>query len=570
MNSIKHLPLLGALLGLLVACGGTAPAAQPSGATTSSWASSAASLTPKRGGTAKVAIWQEPAMLNPLLNTQTITQIVGETVLEGLLQAQPDGTYAPNLATELPTKENGGISSDGLSITYKLKSGVTWSDGKPFTSKDVAFTYKVITNNANPVIDRAKYADVESVTTPNDTTVVVKFKKLFAGYRENFNWILPEHALGGDTTIDKKDFNRAPIGTGPFKFVDWKSGDTITVTRNENYRDKSKPYLDGLIFKVMPSREAAIQAYKVGDVDVLWNLTEGDLPELDKISDSAVEAVSSTRVERLVLNTSCPSGPQQGDPKCPHPVLGDPRVREAIELAIDKKALVDKLLFGKAAVATSVIPYGWYAPQLQPAEYSPEKAKKLLDEAGWKPGADGIRQKNSVRAHLTYSTTTGDRLREQTQQVIQEMLKNVGIEVEIKNQPSPVLLGSWAEGAPRAKGNYDILMYTTNADLDPQAHLYNYFAGDQVPTEQTKSGRNYHRIVDPELDKALNDAAATLDESARKAAYKVVAERISAGRGHIVLYNRLLIDPHKKYVVGPKVNIWDNLTWDAQNWWLNK
>ncbi|HEX6512451.1 MAG TPA: peptide ABC transporter substrate-binding protein [Chloroflexota bacterium] len=565
----------GLLIALLAACGGTAapasssPPAAASGSAAAK-ASPAASATPKRGGTVKVGIWQEPAMLNPILNTQTITSIVAYAMLDGLAPAQPDGTYGPGLATQVPTKENGGVSADGLTVTYKLKSGVLWSDGQPFTGKDVAFTYKVIMNNANPVINRTGYTDIDSVTTPDDSTVVVKFKKLYAGYRGLFDWILPEHAFNGDSNIDKKEYNRAPIGTGPFVLKEWKSGDTITLVRNEKYREQGKPYLDGLIFKVMPSREAEIQAYKVGDIDVMWNMLEANIPDVDKIPDSLSEPAPGSEVERLVLNTSCPSGPQQGDPKCPHPILGDPKVRQAIELAIDKKAIVDKLLFGKTTVASSVIPLGWYAPKLNPSEFNLAKAKQLLDEAGWKPGADGVRVKDGVRAHLTFSTTTGDQLREQTQQVIQEMLKGVGIELEIKNQPSPVLLGSWAEGAPRAKGNFDIIMYTTNADLDPQAHLANYFGGDQVPSEQTKSGRNYHRIIDPELDKALNTASSTLDESARKDAYKTVAERIAEDRGHIVLYNRLRIDPHKTYVNGVRTNVWKYLGWDTENWWLSK
>jgi peptide/nickel transport system substrate-binding protein len=560
------------LVPLLAACGGTAPAAAPqsSGAPASAKPAPAASGTPKRGDTVKVGIWQEPALFNPILNTQTITTIVSYPILEGLLQAKPEGEYAPNLATQVPTKENGGVSADGLTITYKLKPGVLWSDGQPFTSKDVVFTHKVITNNANPVIDRTGYTDMESVTAPDDTTVVVKYKKLYAAYRNQFSWILPDHAFNGDANIDKKEFNRAPLGTGPFVLKEWKSGDTITMVRNEKYREQGKPYLDGIIFKIMPSREAELQAYKVGDIDVMWNLLEANLPEVDKLSDTVSTPTPGPEVERLILNTSCPSGPQQGDPKCPHPVLADAKVRQAIELAIDKKAIVDKLLFGKTTVANSVIPLGWYAPKLSPSEFNPSKAKQLLDEAGWTPGPDGIRQKNGVRAHLSYGTTTGDQLREQTQQVIQEMLKNVGIELEIKNTPSAVLLGSWAEGAPRAKGNFDILMWTTNADLDPQAHLANYFAGDQVPSEQTKSGRNYHRIQDADLDKALNSAASTVDETARKEAYKAVAERVNAGKGHIVLYNRLRIDPHKTRVNGIVPNPWTYLGWDTQNWWLSK
>jgi peptide/nickel transport system substrate-binding protein len=434
----------------------------------------------------------------------------------------------------------------------------------------VLFTYNVIMNPANPVVNRTGYPDIESVTTPDESTVVVKYKQIYAPFKSHFNWILPEHAFNGDTVIDKKDFNRAPIGTGPFKFKSWASGDNITYERNPNFRDKDKPYLDGLIFKITPSREAAVQALKVGEIDVIWNLIEANLSEFEGMSDVDLEPAPSPRVERLILNASCPSGPQQGDPKCPHPVLGDARVRQAIELAIDKKAIVDKLLFGKTTVASSVIPLGSFAPKLDPSEYNVNKSKQLLDEAGWQPGPDGIRVKDGVRARIEYGTTTGDRLREQTQQVIQEMLKNVGIEVEIKNSPSAVLLGGWADNAPRAKGNYDMLMWTTNAEIDPQAHLYNYFHSKEVPTEQTRSGRNYHRILDPELDKALETAGGTTDEPARIAAYKTVAERVNAGKGHIVLYNRLDLDAFKKYVKGHTVNVWDNFTWNTEDWWLDK
>jgi len=530
----------------------------------------APAATAKRGGVVRVGLSQEPIILNTLLGSQTVNVIVTENILEGLLSNPPDGTYEPVLAAEVPTRQNGGVSPDGLTVTWRLKQGVTWSDGQPFTSKDVLFTYNVIMNPANPVVIRSGYPDIDSVTTPDDSTVVVKYKRLYAAFKDHFARILPEHVFGGDPVIDKKEFNRAPVGTGPFKFKSWASGDNITLERNPNFRDKDRPYLDGLIFKIVPSREASIQAFKVGEIDVLWNLIEANIPEFEAMADAAIQPTPSTRVERLILNSSCPSGPQQGDPKCPHPVLGDLRVRQAIELAIDKKAIVDKLLFGKTTVATSVIPLGWYAAKLEPGEYNPTRAKQLLEEAGWKVGPDGVRVKDGVRAKIEYGTTTGDRLREQTQQVIQELLQAVGIEVEIRNTPSPVLLGTWQDNAPRARGNFDMLMWTTNADVDPQAHLHSYFHGSQIPTEETRSGRNYHRVIDPELDKGLDAAGSTIDEATRKAAYQTVAERVNADKGHVVLYNRLEIDALKNYVKGHAVNIWDNLTWDAQNWWLDK
>jgi peptide/nickel transport system substrate-binding protein len=576
--------LFSLLLALAAACGPapTAPtptsapppttgaAAQPAKPPPAATQPAAAAGTPKRGGVARVGLSQEPIILNTLLGSQTVNTLVTESILEGLLVGGADGTYVPVLAEEVPTQQNGGVSADGKTITWKLKKGITWSDGKPFTSKDVLFTYNVIMNPENPVVIRSGYPDIASVTTSDDTTVVVNYKTVYAAFKDHFGRVLPEHAFNGDTLIDKKDFNRAPIGTGPFKFKSWASGDNITLEQNTNFRDKDRPYLDGIVFKIVPSREAAVQAFKAGEIDVLWNLIEANIPEFEGMSDAVIQPQPSPRVERLILNTSCPSGPQQGDPKCAHPVLGDGRVRQAIELAIDKKAIVDKLLFGKTTVATSVIPGGWFTPTLPPSEFNPQRAKQLMDEAGWTPGSDGIRVNNGVRAHIEYGTTTGDRLREQTQQVIQEQLREIGIEVEIKNAPSAVLLGVWQDNAPRARGNFDMLMWTTNPDLDPQAHLHSYFHGSQVPTEQTRSGRNYHRIIDPELDKAIETAGSTVDEDARKAAYKTVAERVNADKGHIVLYNRLDIDAFKRYVKGHVNDTWDTLGWDTANWWLDR
>jgi peptide/nickel transport system substrate-binding protein len=527
---------------------------------------------PKRGGTVRIGISQEPIVLNPIMGSQTVNSIVSTNILEGLLYVGADGNYHPALAAEVPTAANGGVSADGLTIRWKLKSGVLWSDGKPFTSEDVLFTHKVFTEPQNPIPVRVGYNEIESLTAPDAETVVVKYKRLYAPFREHLGLVLPAHVFGGNPLIDKHEFNRAPIGTGPFRFVNWASGDSITLERNTNFREKDKPYVDSLIYKVVPSREAAVQAYKVGEIDVLWNLAEANIPEFEAIADSVIQPQPSPRVERLILNASCPSGPQQGDPACPHPVLGDLRVRQAIELAIDKKSIVEKLLFGKTTVATSVIPLGWFAPTLQPSEHNPGRARQLMDEAGWTPGADGIRVKGGVQAQIEFGTTTGDRLREQTQQVIQEQLRDIGIAVEIKNSPSAVLLGGWQDNAPRARGNFDMLMWTTNVDgLEPQAHLDSYFHSAQIPTEAARSGRNYHRVKNPTIDEALLRGGGTLDEAQRKAAYATVAEQVNIDKGHIVLFNRLLINAYKKHVKGWESNVYDNnLSWDTESWWLDR
>jgi len=480
--------------------------------------------------------------------------------------------YVPVLAQEVPSLTNGGVSQDERTVTWKLRSGVVWSDGRPFTSKDVAFTYEVMILPENPVILRAGYSEIESLVAPDDRTVVVTYRRPYAPYREHFPWILPEHVFGGNPAIDKHAFNRAPIGTGPFVFKSWESGTAVTVERNALYRESGKPRLDSLVFKFIPSREVAIQSLKTGEIEVLWNLAEPNLPEIANISDAAIEPKSSPRVERLVLNTSCSSGDGQGNPDCPHRLLGDLRVRQAIEMAIDKKLLVDTLLYGKATVATSVIPLGWFAPSLQPSEFNVMRAKQLLEDAGWQVGSDNIRIREGVRAKIEFLTTSGDQLREQTQQVIQEQLREVGIEVELKTAPSAIVLGTWQDGAPRARGNFDMLMATFGATgLEPHSFLQSNFHSSQIPTEQNRGGANFHRVMDPQIDRALAQGESTLDEGQRKQAYGVVADRVNEGKGQILLYNRLQLDAFKKFVRGWEVNVFaNNLTWDAANWWIDK
>ncbi len=552
------------LCAALLLWGCSAPGAAPRAANAPAPPASEA----RRGGVARIALWQEPIILNPLLGNQTVNAVVSRTMLEGLLAYLPDGRAVGALAAEVPSLENGGVSPDGLTVTWKLRKGVVWSDGIALTSKDAVFTYHVMMNPTNPVINLAGYPDIESLATPDDTTLVVKYRVIYAAFKDHFDWILPEHVFGGDSAIETREFNQAPVGTGPFRFKSWEPGNTITLERNPSYREPGKPRLDGIVFKIVPARDVAILWLKVGEVEGLWNLAEDNIPEIDAIADGVLIPAPSNRIERLVLNASCPSGPQQGDPACKHPVLGDVRVRQAIELAIDKRAIVDELLFGRASVASSILPFGPYAAALPRTETDPPRARQLLEEAGWQVGSDGIRVKDGVRASLSYATTTGDRLREQTQALVQLQLRAVGIEVRSDNLPSAILFGGWQDGAARARGNYDIAMYTISMPLDPQAALHNLYHSSRVPSERVRNGSNVHRILDPELDAALLAASSTVDETQRAAAFRIVAERADAGKGHILLYTRLDLDAFRKSLKGHEPNIWADFTWNTEDWWL--
>lgn len=546
--------------------------APPQAATTAATTTTTAAASVKRGGVVRVGLSQEPDTLNPLLSAQTVSSLISGLVTEALVDVSPEGQYVPRLAESVPTQANGGVSADGLTVTYKLKKGVKWSDGKPFTSKDVAFTLKVTMDDANG-IPTSGYKLISALETPDETTVVIKFKELYAPYLTLFGNILPEHVFDGKTDVTKADFNRKPLGTGPFTVKSWTAQESIIMEKNANYREQGKPYLDGIIFRQYKSRETAIQSFIANEIDVLWDLTEEQIPQFEKMPDSMLDIASSVSTERLVLNFSNPKGDKAGDPTTQHPVLGDIKVRQAIQFAINKKLLVDSLLYGKTTVATTVIPQGWAKQDGTPSDFNPEKAKQLLDEAGWKPGADGIREKDGVKMELRYGTTTGNKLREKTQQLIQEQLKNVGIKITIENVPSDQLFASWSKNGARKRGTYDILMWTTEPGIDPDSHIYNYFHSSSIPTEANKgAGANYSRWTNATKDKAIDDAAKTLDPAKRKAAYQVVADEMNKDLPQILLYNRLNIDAFKKTVQGHKPNIWANawLMWNAEEWTLNK
>jgi len=581
---MKHritLLLLVAALFALAACGPTgtpaptsAPAAaatKPAGAaatTAPAAGATTAAAAPKKGGKLTYAVWQSPATLNQLLGTQTVMDEVNVFVVEGMTKVLGDGSRIANLAKDVPSVQNGGVSADGKTITYKLKEGVKWSDGAPFTCDDVKFHWQAVMTPGIGVVSTTGYADIATVECPDPLTAVVKYKNFYAPYLALFNDLIPKSA-GDPKNMKDWAYNRKPVGTGPFKIDEFVADDHITMSRNPNYRDPAKPYLDQLVIRIVPSSEVALQLLKSGEVDIMWNNTEADLPELEKLPGIKIASPVTIGGERLFLNMAENKDPS--DPQKPHPILGDIKVRQALEYALNKQVIIDKLLFGKAKPGTSELNAGYFDCKATPRGYDPAKAKQLLDEAGWKPGADGIRVKDGVRLRLKYSTTSGNKLREDSQVLVVENWKAVGIEAYIENAPSSVVIGSWDANSPRRHGNFDIIMYTTNASLDPHSQMVNLFASTSIPTVNNKGGTNYTRYSDPKADDLLKKAAAEPDIAKRKDMYCQIVQMGQDATNMIYLYQRLSIDSYRDRVQGTVANNpWDNVGWNAENWWVSK
>ena len=533
---------------------------------------------PVTGGEAILAYYQEPQILNPYISTQTAAADIELTMIEGLIAYDDQGVWFPVLAEEVPTPENGLVTVDGdiLTVTYNLKDGILWSTGQPFTCDDVLFTCEAVSHPESGAVSGMQ--NVTNVECPDELTAVVTYEPFFGPYLTTFTEVLPRHATGDPEDMQSWPYNWHPIGTGPFKLQEWVPGDHMTLVKNELYRDApEKPFLDKLIVRITPSREVGMALIQTGEIDFLWDLLEGNIPDLQGKPGVVLNTIPGSGVERLVLNLADPALDAPEDPLAsPHPLLGDVRVRKAIELSINKQELVDVLLYGLTTVGTKERNNGWGADSCDIPEsaYDPAAAMALLDEAGFTDeDGDGVRECNGclyaeAGAPLTLKlqTTSGNEIREQTEQLIIEYWNDVGIDGFIENVPSSVLFGSWASGAFRKHGQYDILLYTTSDGIDPHSQFDGYFGTDSMPTEANGgSGFNYSRWVNPENDKILEAGnSASLDE--RGALYCDVEKAIADELPHIYLYNRSEIHATAEGLLGFRVNSWNLQLWNVAEW----
>jgi len=527
---------------------------------------------PVRGGTLVYAIWQEPSTLAPNYSNQTVNTFVNQVAVEGLLRTDTDGNYQPVLAKGVPTIANGGVkvSADGkrMDVTYQLQPDIKWSDGQPFTSADVKFTWETWIKDPK-VVTRTGYDQIDAMDTPDPLTVVMHYKSIFASYPTRFGAILPKHVLEKEADISKSEYSRKPLGTGPFIISEFKAGDSITVVRNPNYRKKGQPYLDKIIFRSVPSRDVAIAQLKAGEVQGQWNLLEAQTPDLEKDPNIKLVVVPGPRVERIEMNTA--ENKDGTDPNSVHPVLGDINVRRALIYATPKQVIIDKMLFGKARPGSSPVSQGWASPKgLTQEGYDPKKSVELLDKAGWVKGSDGIRTKGGVRASITITTTTGDATRERVEQILADEFKQIGIELKISNMPSSVLLSaSWAAGDPRKHGAFDLNMYASSPDIDPHQTIVERYHSKNIPSPANGGvGQNYTRFKNAEADKAIDEAGATLDLEKRKAAYAKALQLLNEAAVCIWLYENSSITAFRTNVFGWQGNVWDNITWNTEDWYM--
>lgn len=464
-----------------------------------------------------MTFFEEPDSLNFVYTDMWFAEIAIDLFNPGLWFWDNNLEPSLEMAAEFPTKENGLISEDGLTITIPLREDAKWSDGEPVTADDFVFTYEMILDPGNIAVQSTwPYADfLASVTAQDEHTLVLEFTEPFAPWSTTlFDRVLPEHVFRpvyeAEGTIDEADWNRNPtVVNGAFKFKQWEAGSHLIFEANDNYW-RGRPELDQVSILVVPDDQAQMAAIKTGDTDIGIFLSYADVPTIEELEDVELVTVLSGYNESWFFNLNT----EETAPGAGHPALQDVRVRQAIGYAVDFDAVNEELLYGKTYPPSTFWEETPYDSDANLYKYDPEKAKALLDEAGWvDSNDDGTRDKDGVELVLTYSTTAGREVREQTQVVAMQYLADVGIGVEVANNSYDTMWNSYGQGGPVATGGYDIAEWSATTDFpDPNTDEW---LCSEIPSDDSPDGQNWYGICDEELDALFKAQAVEVDPQKR-------------------------------------------------------
>jgi peptide/nickel transport system substrate-binding protein len=518
------------------------------------------------GGTVVVGVYQEPNSLNFLLTGGPISFASMQLypLFEPLIRYNAEGVMEPRLLAEIPSVENGGISEDGLTYTLKFNEGVTWHDGTPSTANDFRFTWEWIMDPKNQAQATAGWAEIESIDVPDDLTAVVTLQGLylpFVGEALGWNPILPEHIQG---TMSTEEFGRNPVGNGPFRFVEWVPGDHLTYARYEEYFRPEKALLDQLIWKVVPDRNTVIAQAKTGDIQIGVDYTEAQIPEMENVPGVALSITPAQIYERYHFTLVT-----HDDASAPHPIFSDKNVRLALTHALDRQTIIDQILFGKTEIARNELDNTPYEnAEITPFAYDPELAKQLLDEAGWVPGADGIREKDGVRLSFTHGTTSGNQTRETIQALAQANWKDIGVEMTIANQPASKFFGGFNDGGGWLDRTLDMVGFTNGlSSSDP--NLRPFWHTESIPTVDKPGGFNHSGFSNPDLDELLDQQLTELDDAKRTELLNQAQQIIHDEAPMIPMYDRVGIHSISDRVKGVQPSLFGSvsgLVWNTADW----
>ncbi|MCW1967044.1 MAG: peptide ABC transporter substrate-binding protein [Anaerolineae bacterium] len=541
------------------------------------------------GGTLKMLYWQAPTLLNTTLSAGFNNYDAARLVLEPLAAINEKGEMTPVLAAELPTLANGGVAADYTSVTWKLKPNLKWNDGTAFTIDDVQFSLSYCRAPGSPCANATTLAGVKSIDKVSDTSFRINWDKPNADPYQSFTSI-------GAAILQKKQFEKCvgeaatkdtdcqrnnifPIGTGPYKVKEMKPGDTVLYEMNEHYRDANKPFFKEVVIKGGGTAPSAAQAVlQSGEYDYATNLViEGDL--LNSYASSKTGQLKNLPTgtsDVIFINLTNPDpalGEDYSDISKPHPFLTDVKVRQAIQFAIDRKTIAERL-YGIGGVPTCE--YVVHLPYIAPDKifggrnncaYDLEKSKKLLDEAGWKVGAGGTREKDGKKLKIVFQTAQ-NALREKAMSIIKDALQAVGFEVELK-AVNPIPFLSFAAGNPDTAARFTAdLTYTRfGISVYDATAFFCLYTKSGVPTKANKwVGFNYPRFSSDDYDKQCADTRAELNADKRREGVLKMNDTLVQNAIIIPVTRLTKVVAFKNELKGPVGSPLDSELWNIADW----
>ena len=533
-------------------------------------------------GHVNVLYWQAPSILNPYLSSGTKDVESSSVILEPLLRFNERGEMVANLAAEVPTVANGGFSADFKTITYKLRPNLKWSDGSAFTASDVLFTYEYCTG-IKGCAKANTFTPVERVVAVDPLTVRITFKAakpypydVFNGattpilQRNQFKDCLGDKA----PTCTQQNFN--PIGTGPFMVREFRPNDVIQLVANPNYRDPARPSFATMTIKGGGDAAAAGRAVmETGEFDYAWNLQLAPdvLGRMARGGKGKVVSAFGTLVERIEINLTDPN-PRHGELRSttrhPHPFLTDIRVRRALSMAIDRNILVE-IGYGPAGRVTCNLvpaPIAFASDNTDCVKQDMAGAKALLDQAGWRPGPDGVRVKDGVKLEINYLTST-NAVRQNFQALVKQWWTELGVSTNLRNVSASVFFGGDA-GSPDTFQKFyaDVEMYANNFDgTDPENYLAEHVC-DKIPRPETQwQGTNMNRYCSPEYDRLVKELTSTAGVEKRAVIAKKLNDMLTKESYVVIpLVDRGRVSSHANNLGGVKLNTWDSELWNVHEW----
>ncbi|PJF10584.1 peptide ABC transporter substrate-binding protein [Pseudorhodobacter sp. MZDSW-24AT] len=535
-------------------------------------------------GNVKVLYSQAVSIMNAYLSSGTKDVEVGSLVLEPLAGFDQDGNVIPRLVTEIPSVENGGISEDLTTITWKITPGLLWSDGTPVTAADAVFSYEYCTHPEGGCAQAARYEGISKVEAIDDLTVKITWEapkpNPFTAFVGATSPILQKAQFAnclGTAAPTCTDQNFKPIGTGPFMVTDFKVNDVVELAANPNYRDPAKPRFATMTVKGGGDAAGAARAVmETGEFDYAWNTQIN--PELQAQMEQGGKgkfvSAFGTLVERIEMNMTDPSPDlpegERSTAAHPHPFLSDIRVRKALSMAIDRNLLVE-VGYGNAGRATCNLvpaPAIYASPNTDCIAQDMEGAKALLEEAGWTVGANGIREKDGKPLKILYQTSV-NAVRQDFQALIKGWWNELGVDVELKSIDGGVYFGG-DPGSPDTFQKFyaDVEMYANNFDgTDPEPYLAQYLC-DKAPSPANGwQGENINRFCDPAYD-ALVAELATTREMEKRGEIAIRLNEMLTKDSYVVvpLVDRGRLSAHSNTLGGVVLNTWDSELWNASDW----